>query len=92
MQNEKYLAALNRYTKVIDNYEPNRYTPEALHRIVEIYYSLGMIGDAERVAAVLGYNYPESDWYRKSYKLVGKKEVLNSDDKSWASKLLNKIK
>ena len=51
-----------------------------------------MIGDAERVSAVLGYNYPESDWYMKSYKLVGKKEVLNSDDKSWASKLLNKIK
>jgi len=92
LQQKKYLAALNRYIKIVDNYKPNKYTPEALHRIVEIYYSLGMIGDAERVAAVLGYNYPESDWYMKSYKLVGKKEVLNSDDKSWASKLLNKIK
>ena len=61
----EYLAALNRFKKVIDNYEPNRYTPEALYRIVEIYYILGMQDDAKRVAAVLGHNYPESIWYEK---------------------------
>jgi len=68
LQNKKYLAALNRYIKVVDNYEPSRYTPEALHRIVEIYYTLGMVEDAKKIAAILGYNYPESIWYSRSYK------------------------
>ena len=90
LEQKKYLAALNRYRKVIENYEPNRYTPEALHRIVEIYYTLGMIGDAERVAAVLGYNYPENTWYKKTYELVGKKEIIDSENGSWLSKLFKK--
>ena len=91
LEQQKYLAALNRFQKVIDYYEPNKYTPEALHRIVEIYYILGMQDDAKRVAAVLGHNYPESIWYEKSYKIVGKKNIDNDDSKSWAGRLFKKI-
>jgi len=91
LKQEKYLAALNRYRKVVDNYETNRYTPEALHRIVEIYYTLGMIEDAKKIAAVLGYNYPESTWYKDSFELVGGAEYETNNDKSWANKLLKKI-
>ena len=91
LEQKKYLSALNRYRKVIDNYDPNRYTPEALHRIVEIYYLLGMTEDAEKVAAVLGYNYPENEWYERTYKIVGKKELNQDDNGSWAGRLLKKI-
>ena len=91
LQNEKYLAALNRYIKVIDNYEPNRYTPEALHRIVEIYYILGMIEDSKKIAAILGYNYPESTWYERAFNIVGDTNYKSNDDQNWADKLLNKV-
>ena len=91
LEQKKYLAALNRYQKIIDNYEPNKYTPEALHRIVEIYFTLGMINESKKVAAVLGYNYPESVWYDRSYQIVG--EVKDGDDnkKNWATRLFKKI-
>jgi len=91
LEQKKYLAALNRFQKIVDNYEPNRYTPEALHRIVEIYYTLGMINDAERITAILGYNYPESIWYKRSYKIVGKKNEETNEDLSLGKKLLKKI-
>ena len=91
LQNEKYLAALNRYFKVIDNYEPNSYTPEALHRIVEIYYILGMIEDSKKIAAILGYNYPESIWYERAFSIVGDTNYKSNDDQNWADKLLNKV-
>ena len=91
LETNEYLAALNRFKKVIDSYEANRYTPEALYRIVEIYYILGMFEDSKKIAAVLGYNYPESIWYKKSYKIVGDTNTDNSDDKGWADKILKKI-
>jgi outer membrane protein assembly factor BamD len=66
------LAALNRFKVVTDQYQTTTHSPEALHREVEIYVSLGLKEDAKRTAAVLGYNFPGSDWYQDSYELLTK--------------------
>jgi len=88
LKQKKYLAAMRRYKKVIDDHSKSKFTPEALHRLVEIYYSLGMIEDAKKTASVIGYNYPGSKWYRYSYELVGSAdEKIN--DKSFFGKISN---
>lgn len=63
-------AAINRFRTVVKQYETTTHTPEALHRLVECYLSLGLYTEAERVAAVLGYNYPGSSWYQDTYKII----------------------
>lgn len=63
-------AAINRFRKVVKDYQTTTHTPEALHRLVECYLSLGLYTEAERVAAVLGYNYPGSKWYEDTYKII----------------------
>ena len=65
-----YQAAIGRFQRVVDEYETTTHVPEALHRLVESYLSLGLRSEAERVAAVLGYNYPGSDWYQDSYAVL----------------------
>ena len=67
-----FLAAVNRYKVVIDQYQTTTHAPEALHRMVESYLAMGMREDAERIAAVLGHNFPGSDWYQDSYDLLTK--------------------
>ena len=62
LKNQKPLAAINRYLIIINNYDKTKFTPEALYRLVEIYYSLGMIEEARRTNDVLLYNYPDSEW------------------------------
>ena len=86
LNQKKYLAALNRYNIVINEYSQSKFTPEALYREVEIYYTLGMMDDAKKTSAVIGYNYPKSKWYKYSYKLLKK-----NDDKKNKKSLLNKI-
>ncbi len=66
----EFNAAINRFSAVIRDYQTTTHTPEALHRLVECYVSLGLIDQAIRVAAVLGYNYPGSKWYQDSYDLL----------------------
>ena len=70
LDNTKYIAALNRFKIVIDEYSMTKFTPEALHRMVEAYYGMGMYEESYNTAALLGYNYPESKWYKYSYNLV----------------------
>ena len=65
-----FLAAINRFKKVIVEYQNTSHTPEALHRIVEAYISLGLIDEAKATAAVLGHNFPNSDWYKDTYQLI----------------------
>ncbi len=65
-----YLAALNRFKFVVDKYQTTSHVPEALERMVECYLALGLKDEAKRTAAVLGYNYPGSQWYVDSYDLV----------------------
>ena len=64
-----YLAAINRFQRVVANYQTTTHVPEALHRLTECYLSLGLTEEAQRTAAVLGYNYPGSVWYSDSYAL-----------------------
>ncbi len=80
------LAAISRFHHVIDNYQTTTHTPEALHRLVEAYVRLGVMDEAVQVAAVLGYNYPGSQWYADSYRLLAKygaaDAMVNADDKA----------
>jgi len=62
-----YAAAIGRFQRVVDDYQTTNHTPEALHRLTEIYLILGLKDQARKTAAVLGYNYPGSDWYEDSY-------------------------
>ncbi len=64
---KKYTAALNRYKVVINSFQETKFAPEALYRVSEIYLSLGMKEESEKNAAILGYNYPESSWYKFIY-------------------------
>jgi outer membrane protein assembly factor BamD len=66
----QYLAAINRYRNVIEKYQTTTEVPEALERLVECYEALGLADDAKKVAAVLGYNFPASTWYKDSYSLA----------------------
>ena len=70
--NKKYIAALNRFKIVVDEFSITKFTPEALYRMVEVYYEMGMYEDSYKTAALLGYNYPKSKWYKYSYNLVEK--------------------
>ena len=70
LNNKKYIAALNRFKVVVDDFSITKFTPEALHRMVEVYYVIGMFEESYNTAALLGYNYPESKWYEYSYNLV----------------------
>ena len=77
-KDKKYTAALNRFKIVIDDYSMTKFTPEALHRMVEAYYYMGMYEESNNMAAILGYNYPKSKWYNHSYKLIKKIENKES--------------
>lgn len=65
---KKYTAALNRYKIVIDNYQETKFVAEALYRVSEIYFTLGMIEESKKTAVILGHNYPNSEWYKFIYK------------------------
>jgi outer membrane protein assembly factor BamD len=74
-----YTAAINRFQRVVDDYQTTNHTPEALHRLTEIYLLLGMTDQAKKTAAVLGHNYPGSSWYENSYdQLIADGQVPNS--------------
>jgi len=70
MNAQEYLAAVNRFQVVVDKFDTTTHVPEALHRLVESYLSLGVYPEAMKAAAVLGHNYPDSKWYRYSYDLL----------------------
>lgn len=81
---EEHVAAINRFQIVIRDYGTTTHVPEALHRLVESYTALGIAPEAERAAAVLGFNFPGSDWYANSYALIGTGANLNApSDESW---------
>ena len=88
----EYLAALNRFIFVTKNYETTHYIPEALHRLTETYLSLGLFDEAKKSAAVLGHNFPDSNWYKDSYDLISGNEIKSEQQKkSIFTKLYNFI-
>lgn len=85
-------AAINRFRTVIKDYQTTTHTPEALHRLVEAYITLGLKDQALRVAAVLGYNYPGSQWYEDTYKLMDEESRQKlKDDQSFIDKTVNSL-
>lgn len=70
LRRSEHLAAINRFKKVVQTYDSTSHTPEALHRLVESYLSIGLVGQAQAAAAVLGHNYPGTVWYQDSYALM----------------------
>jgi outer membrane protein assembly factor BamD len=83
------VAAINRYKRVVDQYQSTTHAPEALARLTECYTSLGLPEEAQRDAAVLGYNYPDSDWYQDSYDLL--QGQRKGETQGWFSRVLNKV-
>jgi outer membrane protein assembly factor BamD len=85
LQRSEHLAAINRFKKVVTDYQTTTHVPEALHRLVEAYLSIGLAGQAQQVAAVLGANYPGSVWYSDTYALMqgqGVSQLAQPDAKS----------
>lgn len=93
---KKWIPAINRFRTVIDDYETTIYAQEALHRLVEVHYILGLKDEAKKYAKLLGYNYQSSKWYEKSYSVFDneyKENVKKRDKKrSKKNKTLKKIK
>jgi len=71
-ERKKWIPAINRFRTVIDDYDTTIYVEEALHRLVEVYYIIGLNKEAEKYARILGYNYKSSKWYEKSYAVFNK--------------------
>ncbi len=72
----KHIAAINRFRYVINNYQTTNHVPEALHRLVEANLQIGLVDEARSAAAVLGYNYPGTNWYADSYRLLNRNDLL----------------
>ena len=72
VQREKWIPAINRFKIIVKDYNTTIYIEEALHRLVELHYKLGLISEAEKYASLLGYNYKSSLWYEASYKIINK--------------------
>ena len=93
---KKWIPAINRFRTVVDNFDTTIYIEESLHRLVEIYYILGIIGEAEKYANLLGYNYRSSQWYENSYSIFNKtykkKSKQIETNKKKQSRMLKKIK
>ena len=72
MKTEKWIPALNRLKIVVEKYDKTVFVEEALHRLVEVYYKIGLVEEAKQAAAILGYNYQSGTWYERSYKVFNK--------------------
>ena len=90
---KKWIPALNRFKNVLNNYETTDHVEEAIHRLVEIYYILGLEEESLKYASLLGYNYNSGEWYKETYKIFNKKyKVSIPKNKKEKSKILSKIK
>ena len=94
IEREKWIPAINRFKIIVDKYDTTIYVEEALHRLVEIHYKIGLIDESEKYAKLLGYNYQSSDWYRESYKVFNKdyKKILKREKNKNKLSTLEKIK
>ena len=94
---KKWIPAINRFRTVIDDYDTTIYTAEALHRLVEVHYTIGLIDEAEKYAQILGYNYGSSEWYQNTYSLFNKNYKISKKNtfkgiKKRNKKMLKKFK
>ena len=91
---EKWIAAINRLKIIVSDYDTTIYIEEALHRLVEVYYIIGLEEESKKYAKTLGYNYQSSDWYKESFRVFNKDYKVKNIDKrdEPKEKLLDKIK
>ena len=93
IQNEKWIPAINRLKIVVEKYDKTIFVEEALFRLVEIYYRIGLIDEAKAAASLLGYNYNSSEWYEKSYTVLNKNyKPIKIQDNKEENKLVDRIK
>ena len=94
IKKQKWIAAINRLKNVVNNYETTIFVEEALHRLVEVHYIIGLEGEAKKYAKTLGYNYKSSKWYKKSYRIFNQNyETINfTKRKNKRKNLTEKIK
>ena len=94
IKKEKWIPAINRYKNVLKDYETTIYAEEAIHRLVELHYRIGLVEESKKYASLLGYNYLSSEWYKKSYKLFNKEYKVETikKDKKEKNKILKKFK
>ena len=92
---QKWVPAINRLKIIVEKYDKTIFIEEALHRLVEIHYHLGLENEAKKYANILGYNYNSGEWFEQSYKLLNKnyeiKKVIKNDDGLF-KKILKKIR
>jgi outer membrane protein assembly factor BamD len=92
LNRRNYTAAINRFRNVLQYFQTTRHAPEALYRLVEAYLGLGITAEAQTAAAVLGHNFPDSQWYQDAYALLkGKGLSPQEDSKSWISKIYHAV-
>ena len=95
IKNEKWIPAINRLKIIVEKYDKTIFIEEALHRLVEIYYKIGLENEAKSVAALLGYNYNSSEWYERSYKILNKNykpiQIDKKKDTSLIKRTIKKI-
>ena len=77
IKKEKWVAAINRFKIILKDYDTTIYAEEAIHRLVEIHYKIGLEGEAKKYASLLGYNYLSSEWYKKTYSIFSKEYEVN---------------
>tara|TARA_A100001011_G_scaffold287113_1_gene297970 strand:+ start:274 stop:1107 length:834 start_codon:yes stop_codon:yes gene_type:complete len=92
MKKKKWIASINRYKTVVEKYEKTIYVEEALHRLVELYFTIGLENESQKYASLLGYNYQSSKWYEKSYKIFNKKYKTKLELKQEKKGMLKKFK
>ncbi len=92
IKKKKWGAAINRFKNVLKNYETTIYVEEALHRLVETYYKIGLIEESAKYANLLGYNYKSSEWYEQSYKIFNKEYISSSEIKKEKKSVFQKFK
>ena len=92
LKRKKWVAAINRFKTVISDYETTVYVEEALHRLVETYYKIGLTDEAEKYASVLGYNYQSSKWYEATYIIFNKEYETSLNTKKDKKSVLKKFK
>ena len=95
IKNEKWIPAINRLKVIVEKYDKTIFIEEALHRLVEIYYKIGLENEAKSAAALLGYNYNSSEWYERSYKILNKNykpiQIDKKKDTSLIKRTIKKI-
>ena len=94
LKKEKWIPAINRFKKVVEDYETTIFAEEALHRLVEVYYKIGLVEESKKYAITLGYNYQSGEWYENSYQVFNKnyKKIRNKKQDKKSKSLIKRIK